>query len=66
MKEILLKYSLEAKITHKFQIFLLGDTAVIYMTINNMHSIDVRPEIINKNGQKIEYVFQTSFGALKV
>ena len=38
-----------------------GDQVVIYMTINNLHAIDVTPEVINKKGQKIEHTFQTRF-----
>lgn len=43
-----------------------GDTVVLYMTINNIHAIEVTPQIENKKGEKIENIFQTSFGALKV
>ena len=39
---------------------------VLYVTINNMYAIEVTPEIVNKKGQKIEHIFQTTFGALKV
>jgi hypothetical protein len=42
-----------------------GDTVVLYMN-NIMHAMDVQPEILNKNGVKVENVFQTTFGALKV
>lgn len=43
-----------------------GDTVVLYLTVNNMHAIDVLPQIKNKKGDMVEYVFQTNFGALKV
>lgn len=43
-----------------------GDTVIIYLTIKNMHAIVVSPTIKNKNGELVDYVFQTSFGALKV
>lgn len=43
-----------------------GDTVILYLSINNMHAIDVRPQIMNKNGQLVEYTHQTTFGALKV
>lgn len=42
-----------------------GDTVILYLS-NNLHAIDVRPEIKNKKGEKIENVYQTTFGALKV
>lgn len=43
-----------------------GDTVILYLTIKNMHAIVVSPTITNKNGESVDYVFQTSFGALKV
>lgn len=43
-----------------------NDTVILYLSTNNKHAIDVRKEIRNKNGELVEYVFQTSFGALKV
>lgn len=43
-----------------------GDTVIVYLTVNNMHAIDVLPQIINKKGETVENVFQTNFGALKV
>lgn len=43
-----------------------GDTVILYLTVNNMHAIDVLPQIKNKKGAMVEYVFQTNFGALKV
>lgn len=42
------------------------DTVILYLTATSRHAIDVTREITNKNGESIEYVFQTSFGALKV
>ncbi|XP_055853337.1 tRNA (adenine(58)-N(1))-methyltransferase catalytic subunit TRMT61A [Episyrphus balteatus] len=43
-----------------------GDTVIIYLSVNSMHAIEAVPTIVNKKGEVIEYVFQTSFGALKV
>lgn len=43
-----------------------GDTVILYLSANSMHAIDVSETIINKKGETIEYVFQTSFGAIKV
>lgn len=43
-----------------------GDTVILYISINNMHAIDVNPTILNKKGETIENVFQTTYGALKV
>lgn len=43
-----------------------ADTVVLYLSPTSMHAIDVHPEIKNKKGALVEYVFQTSFGALKV
>ncbi|CAH0731955.1 unnamed protein product, partial [Brenthis ino] len=42
-----------------------GDTVILYLS-NNLHAIDVRPEIKNKKGEMVENVYQTTFGALKV
>lgn len=43
-----------------------GDTVIIYLTLFNMHAIEVRKQIKNRKDEMVEYVFQTSFGALKV
>lgn len=51
--------------THK-RLIEEGDTVILYLNVNNMHAIDVFPEIKNKRGDMVEYVFQTNFGALKV
>lgn len=42
-----------------------GDTVILYLS-NNLHAIEVKPEIINKKGETVENVYQTTFGALKV
>ncbi|XP_050680556.1 tRNA (adenine(58)-N(1))-methyltransferase catalytic subunit TRMT61A [Leptidea sinapis] len=42
-----------------------GDTVILYLS-NNLHAIDVKPEIKNKKGEMVENVYQTTFGALKV
>ncbi|XP_003436673.2 tRNA (adenine(58)-N(1))-methyltransferase catalytic subunit TRMT61A [Anopheles merus] len=48
------------------EIIAEGDTVVLYLTPALMHTIDAVPQIRNKKNEMIEYVFQTSFGALKV
>lgn len=42
-----------------------GDTVILYLS-NNLHALEVRPEIKNKKGDMVENVYQTAFGALKV
>ena len=43
-----------------------GDTVIIYVSIHSMYSLEVKPEKINRNGETVENIFQTSYGALKV
>lgn len=43
-----------------------NDTVILYLSVNNMHAIEASPQIKNKKGDLVEYVFQTTFGALKV
>lgn len=43
-----------------------NDTVILYLSISNVHAIDVVPQIHNKKGEFVENVFQTSYGALKV
>ena len=43
-----------------------GDTVILYLSVNSMHVIEATPTIVNKRGETIEHIFQTSFGALKV
>ncbi|XP_067619986.1 tRNA (adenine(58)-N(1))-methyltransferase catalytic subunit TRMT61A isoform X2 [Eurosta solidaginis] len=43
-----------------------GDTVILYLSVNSMHAIEATPTIVNKKGETIEYIFQTSYGALKV
>ncbi|CAH0553479.1 unnamed protein product [Brassicogethes aeneus] len=42
-----------------------GDTVVLYLTINQIYSIQAEPKTTNKKGNLIENVFQTPYGALK-
>ncbi|CAH2095242.1 unnamed protein product [Euphydryas editha] len=42
-----------------------GDVVILYLS-NNLHAIEVKPEIKNKKGEMVENVYQTTFGALKV
>ncbi|XP_055604342.1 tRNA (adenine(58)-N(1))-methyltransferase catalytic subunit TRMT61A [Uranotaenia lowii] len=43
-----------------------GDTVILYMTVTNIYAIEAVPQIRNKKNEMIEYVFQTTYGALKV
>lgn len=43
-----------------------GDTVILYLTVTNVYAIEAVPQIKNKKGEFVEYVFQTNFGALKV
>lgn len=43
-----------------------NDTVILYLTISNIHAIDVTPQVKNKRGELIENIFQTTFGSLKV
>lgn len=43
-----------------------NDTVILYLTVNNMHAIDVTPTVKNRKGENIEYVFQTHYGALRI
>lgn len=41
-----------------------GDTLILYLTINEIHTIKAESKRTNKNGVQIDNVFQTSYGAL--
>ncbi|XP_059608684.1 tRNA (adenine(58)-N(1))-methyltransferase catalytic subunit TRMT61A isoform X2 [Phlebotomus argentipes] len=43
-----------------------NDTVILYLSINNMHAIQVTPKLTNKDGKMVDNVFQTQFGALRV
>lgn len=43
-----------------------GDTVILYLAINNQHAIEVQSQITNKHNQRVEFTFQTTYGALKV
>lgn len=43
-----------------------NDTIILYLTIQSSHAIVVTPLIKNRNGEMVENVHQTSYGALKV
>ncbi|CRK87527.1 CLUMA_CG001328, isoform A [Clunio marinus] len=43
-----------------------GDIVILYISINNMHAIEVKKQIMNKHGILVEYTHQTTYGALKV
>lgn len=44
----------------------MGDTVIVYLTINNYHAVEVKSQITNKHGQQVPYTDQTTHGALKV
>lgn len=43
-----------------------GDVVILYINPNNMHQIVVKDKIFNKNKEYVDYIFQTTYGALKV
>uniref|UniRef100_A0A023F8C2 tRNA (adenine(58)-N(1))-methyltransferase catalytic subunit TRMT61A n=1 Tax=Triatoma infestans TaxID=30076 RepID=A0A023F8C2_TRIIF len=43
-----------------------GDTVILYLNANSMHAIKVTNSVLNKHGENVENVFQTTYGALKV
>ncbi|XP_034934518.1 tRNA (adenine(58)-N(1))-methyltransferase catalytic subunit TRMT61A isoform X1 [Chelonus insularis] len=42
------------------------DVAVLYFGPQKMHSFEITPKIMNKKGELVENVFQTTHGALKI
>ncbi|XP_011502604.1 PREDICTED: tRNA (adenine(58)-N(1))-methyltransferase catalytic subunit TRMT61A [Ceratosolen solmsi marchali] len=44
----------------------IGDVVTLYINPNNMHQIEVKDKIVNKKGELVDNVFQTTYGALKV
>lgn len=44
----------------------VGDTVILYVNFNQMYPIVVRNKITNKSGKEVDYVHQTTFGALRV
>lgn len=43
-----------------------GDMVILYLAINNMHAIEVKQQILNKNGQLVPNTHQTTYGSIKV
>ncbi|XP_050588668.1 tRNA (adenine(58)-N(1))-methyltransferase catalytic subunit TRMT61A [Bombus affinis] len=43
-----------------------GDVVILYLGHNNMHSLEIKAKIPNKNGEMVDNVFQTKYGALRV
>uniref|UniRef100_A0A1L8DGP9 tRNA (adenine(58)-N(1))-methyltransferase catalytic subunit TRMT61A n=1 Tax=Nyssomyia neivai TaxID=330878 RepID=A0A1L8DGP9_9DIPT len=43
-----------------------NDTVILYLSINNMHAVQVTAKLTNKDGKLVDNVFQTQFGALKL
>jgi tRNA (adenine57-N1/adenine58-N1)-methyltransferase catalytic subunit len=44
----------------------MGDTVILYLSVNSIFPIQVEPKIKNKKGELVENVFQTVYGALRV
>ncbi|XP_064088449.1 tRNA (adenine(58)-N(1))-methyltransferase catalytic subunit TRMT61A-like [Macrobrachium nipponense] len=44
----------------------VGDTVILYISVNHLYAIEVKPKLINKNGIEIDNVFQTRYGCLTV
>ncbi|XP_015112393.1 tRNA (adenine(58)-N(1))-methyltransferase catalytic subunit TRMT61A [Diachasma alloeum] len=43
-----------------------GDAVVLYLGPQSMHTFEVTQKIVNKKGEMVDNVFQTTYGALKV
>ncbi|XP_012260158.1 tRNA (adenine(58)-N(1))-methyltransferase catalytic subunit TRMT61A [Athalia rosae] len=43
-----------------------GDEVILFLGVSQMYSLEATPTIVNKRGETVDYVFQTSYGALKV
>uniref|UniRef100_A0A1A9WF52 tRNA (adenine(58)-N(1))-methyltransferase catalytic subunit TRMT61A n=1 Tax=Glossina brevipalpis TaxID=37001 RepID=A0A1A9WF52_9MUSC len=43
-----------------------GDTVILFLGVNSMHTIQATPTVVNRKGEEVEHIFQTSFGALKI
>lgn len=43
-----------------------GDAVVLYLGPQSMYTLEVTPKIINKKGEMVDNIFQTTYGALKV
>ncbi|KOC67652.1 tRNA (adenine(58)-N(1))-methyltransferase catalytic subunit TRMT61A [Habropoda laboriosa] len=43
-----------------------GDVVILYLGPSNMHSLEIKPQIVNKKGKMVDNIFQTIYGALKV
>ena len=43
-----------------------GDLAILYVSFNIQTPIEIKKMTTNKNGDEIEYVHQTTYGAVKV
>ena len=43
-----------------------NDTVILYISFNSMHALTVTPTKVAKNGDTIENIHQTTYGALKI
>uniref|UniRef100_A0A0P4WSQ9 tRNA (adenine(58)-N(1))-methyltransferase catalytic subunit TRMT61A n=2 Tax=Scylla TaxID=6760 RepID=A0A0P4WSQ9_SCYOL len=43
-----------------------GDTVILYIGVSQIYALEVKPKVINKNGQGVDNVFQTKYGSVKV
>ncbi|KAK9511398.1 hypothetical protein O3M35_000062 [Rhynocoris fuscipes] len=48
------------------EIIDVDDTVILYLNATSMHAIKVMDQVINKHGESVENIFQTTYGALKV
>ncbi|XP_045588793.2 tRNA (adenine(58)-N(1))-methyltransferase catalytic subunit TRMT61A [Procambarus clarkii] len=43
-----------------------GDTVILYIGVQQIYALEVKPKVVNKIGQSVDNVFQTRYGSLKV
>lgn len=43
-----------------------NDTVMVYLDPKCIYPVQVTPTILAKNGERVEHIFQTKYGALKV
>lgn len=48
------------------EVIEVGDTVILYIGVSQIYALEVKPTIINKNGQGVVNVFQTKYGSIKV
>ncbi|KAK4309980.1 hypothetical protein Pmani_018447 [Petrolisthes manimaculis] len=43
-----------------------GDTIILYINFTQIYALEVKPKITSKSGQKVDNVFQTKYGCLRL